>query len=273
MSLVIIATLTAGVAGAVKMVQSARLNNARSITVNSPVTKIPGLVAWYETSRKESFNSNEAHDDGQISAWYDVSPGSITKQKNTLTRTASSAVTYQLNGISKLPSVHFADAGTRRLSVSSFYQGTSSQNTIFIVLKPYIIVFGNACHMIDSGSGTYSSFSILPIGIHMYLGANADAVATNCCSVNESYIIAAYFNSSYSKSYVNDAVNKVGNINVNPGTNVLDGLTVGNNLDGGYPFTGLISEVIVYNRPLDLQERRNVMSYLSNKYNITVAGL
>ena len=272
-SLVVIAVLMSIVSQGVKIIASSKLSTARSLTSKSPVPNITGLLAWYETTSTDSFKTIETSDGSQITTWYDISPDSIPEKKNTLTRVASSAVIYQASGINKIPSVYFVDAGTRRLSISTLYQGTSTQNTVFAVLKPFSVSVGFNGHVFDSGSADYSTFSLLPTGIHRYSGINTDAVASNCCSANENYIMSVYYNGSSSKTYVNDAINKVGGVNVNPGTSVVTGITVGNNLDGGYPFDGLVSEIIVYDRILKIQERKDIMRYLGKKYGIKVNGI
>ena len=258
------------VAGGANLIMSAKLSSARSLTARSPVPKIAGLVAWYETSRLESFKASEAVDDGQISAWYDVGPGSITKKYNTLTRTASSAVIYQQSGINRLPSISFNGSG--RISVSSFYQGKSTQNTIFFVSSPYSL--SNTPAPIDSGNSfTATPISYLSNGIRLYAGNNANFTTSDCCSTNSSYIIAAYFNRTSSKAYINDAKTMIGGVVGSPGSNLMDGLTIGTDRVGSFQFTGLISEVIIYNRPLETQERKDVMNYLSQKYGIAVNGI
>jgi len=269
-SLVVIAILMTIVAGGANLIMSAKLSSARSLTARSPVPKISGLVAWYETSRLESFKANEAVDDGQISAWYDVGPGSITKKYNTLTRTASSAVIYQQSGINRLPSISFN--GTGRISVSSFYQGKSAQNTIFFVSSPYSL--SNTPAPIDSGNSfTATPISYLINGIRLYAGNNADFTTSGCCSTNSSYIIATYFNRTSSKAYIHDAKTMIGGVVGNSGSNLMEGLTIGTDRIGSFQFTGLVSEVIIYNRPLETQERKDVMNYLSQKYGIAVTGI
>jgi len=269
-SLVVIAILMSIVAGGANLIMSAKLSSARSLTARSPVPKISGLVAWYETSRLESFKASEAVDDGQISAWYDVGPGSITKKYNTLTRTASSAVIYQQSGINRLPSISFNGSG--RISVSSFYQGTSTQNTIFFFSSPYSL--SNAPTPVDSGNSfTATPISYLSNGIRIYAGTVADFATSGCCSTNSNYIVAAYLNRTSSKTYINDAKTMAGGTMRNPGISTMDGLTIGTDRVGSYPFTGLVSEVIIYNRPLETQERKDVMNYLSQKYGIAVNGI
>lgn len=268
-SLLIIALIMSIIAGSIKLISSSRLTNARSLTLRSPVPNISGLVAWYETSRLESLKPKETLENAQISAWYDTSPESIAKQKNTLTRTASSAVTYQENGVNKIPGIYFDGSG--RLSVSNFYQGTTSQNTIFIVAKPATIT------NIIIGSGSTNAA----------IGQNHTAFSLNCGTLvntgtvtnpinnitHSPYIAAIYLNSVSSGVYFNDATNIAGGSSVNPGNAVLTGLSVAATRTDELFFSGVISEIIIYNRPLQSQERRDVMGYLAQKYNLKISGL
>jgi prepilin-type N-terminal cleavage/methylation domain-containing protein len=272
-SLLIIALLMSIVAGSIKLISSSRLTNARSLTSRSPVPNIPGLVAWYETSRLESFKPTEAVEDGQISAWYDTSPESITKQRNTLSRTASAAVTYQPNGIGKLPGVYFN--GTNSISLTNFYQGTSTQNTIFFVAKPLALSSSIVSMVVDSGcGGPIASVALFQsASIEFHLQNTAYPALPSMASTGTDYLIAAYYNGASSRAYVNDATNMAGGTTFNLGTtNVLTGLSVGGRCTD-YTFNGLVSEVIIYNRPLQNQERRDVMSYLAQKYNLKISGL
>ncbi len=273
-SLVVVSLLMAMVSQGIKMVASSRLTTARSLTSKSPVPTIPGLIAWYETTSVDSLKAGEAVDGKQISTWYDISPDSIPARKNTLTRTASVAVIYKSDGINKIPSVYFNGSG--RIALTDFHQGYTSQNTVFFVARAHNFTDG---HVIDSGHTDVDGsqvcvIALIPTGIYMYLGRiGGHAAATNCCRVNADYIVAAYLNGSLSKSYVNTASTMTGNTTVNPGTIPLKGITVGADRNNAFNLTGLVSEVIVYNRILQLQERKDVMGYLSKKYGIVVTGL
>ena len=273
-SLVVVSLLMAMVSQGIKMVASSRLTTARSLTSKSPVPTIPGLIAWYETTSVDSLKAGEAVDGKQISTWYDISPDSIPARKNTLTRTASVAVIYKSDGINKIPSVYFNGSG--RIALTDFHQGYTSQNTVFFVARAHNFTDG---HVIDSGHTDVDGsqvcvIALIPTGIYMDLGRiGGHAAATNCCRVNADYIVAAYLNGSLSKSYVNTASTMTGNTTVNPGTIPLKGITVGADRNNAFNLTGLVSEVIVYNRILQLQERKDVMGYLSKKYGIVVTGL
>jgi type II secretory pathway pseudopilin PulG len=275
--LILIGILIAGVAKSGTLVMAARLSAARSLTLKSTVPSISGLVAWYETSLSTSLKTSEALDGKQITTWYDISPNSLAEQKNKLTRTASSTVLYQVSGINKIPSIKFSGAANAMLAgLTDFYQYRSlAKCSIFFVAMPLTSSLGIIA---DGGSGAYgvSLVAINPPNIYFNLttgvstgtGSNPASIASN-----GSYITAAYFNGATSGAYVNNAATMAGGGTINPGTNTLRGLTIGAGRDGSSGFNGLISEVIVYDRLLQIQERKDVMKYLSKKYGIATTGL
>jgi prepilin-type N-terminal cleavage/methylation domain-containing protein len=279
----IIGVLIVGVIGGTGLIRSATLSSARSFTVKSVVPQITGLVAWYETSLKESLKAAEASDGNQISAWYDVSPaalalqryditpGSATGQRNVLSRTASSAVTYQDLAINDVPAIYFNGSGN--LSLSAFYQGDLAQSTIFLVIRPTSVgttLFDSYSSGSSASIGISSSTVNLNAGSSVSTGTSSNAAAFN---IGNDYIIAAYLNGSSSKAYVNDAATSAGNANIDAGSNSITGLTIGSNKSSSSAFVGLISEVIIYDHPLQIQERRDVFKYLSYKYKISVTGI
>ncbi len=297
--LLIISVMVVGIVKGGHLVSLARLMNARSFTSNSPVPKISGLLAWYETSMKASLSESEVYEDAPITAWYDISPNSIANQRNTLTLMGQALapapvcaigdsctintitpITYQPDGIGKLPSLKFN--GTGPLTLPDFYQGSLRQRTIFVVAK-LTSWGGGAVELFDytcGGSTYFADLYLSPSSI--YTGSALFGTSTNPAniSIGKDILIVAYINGSSTKLYQNNG----GTDNV--GAMIGGGAVTGPSVDskgltigadrcnvGPYGFVGLISEVIVYNRPLKLQERKDVMSYLSKKYQITVTGL
>ncbi len=273
--ILIIGLITVGIINGVSLLYSSRLNTARTLTANARLNDIEGLVAWYETTMIDSFKKEEVTDDAQISAWQDISASSIAGQKNRMTRTASSGVALQTKGINWLPSVRFGSSAY--ITLSSFYQGTSTRNTIFMVMRPTSAISTTAVVLLDSfSSGSTCLIGIRSTGIYLNAGSAVyTGTSTNAASFvnNNNYIIAAYINDTASAAYSNNATTSAGSANIAPGTNQLSGLTIGATKAGSTPFTGLISEIIIYNRILQQHERKAVMSYLSKKYNITVTGI
>lgn len=273
--IVIIGLLVVGVTKGVTIVRSGRIAAARTITANSQIGTISGLIAWYETSLMGSVKSNESIDGAQISEWRDINPPSVLEQKNKMTKTAGSNLVYLADGINHLPSMQFSSSGI--ISLSNFYQGNSVQNTIFIVFSPTVAPSASEMTLLDSySSASTSSVGIKNNAISLNAGfAVSTGTATNSASFSNrgAYIIAAYLDSSRSRAYVNNATTSAGNSQIDAGTNPLTGLTVGANKLGASSFTGLISEIIIFDHVLQIDQRKAVMSYLSKKYRIYVTAL
>ncbi|MES2961327.1 MAG: LamG-like jellyroll fold domain-containing protein [Pseudomonadota bacterium] len=273
----VIGVLITGITQGSGMIKTARLANARSMTSRSPTLDISGLTAWYEPTLKSSFKDSESIDASQTTEWRDNSPGSIVLTKNKLSRSAGSDVVYKESGINNLPTLLFSGASSANIALANFYQGTSLQNTIFLVFRPLFATSSTAITLLDSSSSnSTSSVSIKSTAVNLNAGTSADTgTGTNAASFanGNDYIVAAYFNSSSSQVFVNNAATSAGSATINPNTNQLGGLTIGTNKSGTSGFNGYISEIIVFNRPLKLQERKDVMSYLSKKYKISVTGL
>ena len=269
---VIIAILITGVVRGASMVKSSKLSTARSLTAKSIVPDIDGLVAWYETSSVDSLKDSQYFDGARTSEWYDISPGSLASQKNKLTRTASSAVTYKSDGINKIPSIYFSGTASN-ISLSSFYQGPTKAATVFVVFRPNSAISALKT-IVDGASATYS-LSINSTVVTLNAGTSVSTgTATNSASFTNgvSYIVAAYFNGASSAAYVNNVITKTGGAVIDAGSaNAFNGIFIGSTkTTASNFFTGFVSEVIVYNRPLKIDERRAVFRYLSNKYKIAV---
>ncbi len=272
----VIGLITVGIIKGTSLIRSSQLSSARSLTVKSRISEISGMVAWYETSMIESLNPAQTTDLSQITEWRDISPGSIAAQKNKLTRGASNTVTYKTEGINDLPSINFSSSGS--ISLAAFYQGGIGQNTIFVVMRPTVAVGGTTLTLVDShsSSSTNSMFGIISNKIWFDLGSSLGTAAVSnvpAFTANSNYIVASYYDNTNSKAFVNNATSMAGGTVISPGTNQMNGLTIGSNRTNTTPFTGLISEVIIFDRPLPIEERKSVMSYLSKKYKITVSGI
>lgn len=271
---IIIGVLVSGVVAGAGMVRSSKVANARLFTTKAVVFEINGLTAWYEASLKDSFNGNQMSDGTAVTKWFDISPGSNSNvasstKKNELT--SDGGTTFIANGINGTPSIRFSGASSANFTTASFYQGTSLQNTVFLVLHPLATLSSTAQVVADSGASGSPTSSVGLKNDAIALNAGASANITTSLAAGTDYAIAAYFNDTVSQAFINSATTSAGSGST--GTNQLTGLTVGTDKSGANGFNGLISEIIVYNRPLKLQERKDVMNYLSKKYKITVTGL
>lgn len=288
--LIIIGIITVGVLKGTGLVSSAKLNTARSLTARSVVQNIDGLVAWYESTSFDSFDAADASDGHTISNWYDISPDSIPQKKNKLTAKTGN-VTYVKKGINEVPSLQFSSSGSvTNLQLSSFYQGSTAQNTVFIVFQQNARTYVSSYDrwIIDSySSASTTSFGYSDVsGVDdIRLNGGSATIATGSTDApsfidGKSYIAAIYYDGTYSKAYLNNTATTVGagylgSGVTNPGSNSLTGLTVGSLKDdtSASRFVGLISEIIIYNRVLKDSERKDIFRYLAKKYNIAVSGI
>jgi len=272
--LAIIGILVAGVTQGVGLISSSRLANARANTVNSGIGKMAGLVAWYETSLKDSLKAGETYDGAQSTEWYDINPSSLPLKKNKMTKSAGADAVYRLNGINKVPAIEFNGSG--KFTLTTFWQGATSQATVFIVFRTNYNPSATQVTLFDAAAAQSTfSLGIKSTNVSLNAGTAVDTgTGSNPASFGggREYVVAAYFNSNNSSAYVNNVATTAGNGVINSGTNALNGLTIGTNKSGSAGFTGMISEVIIFNRPLKLQERKDVMGYLAKKYRISVTG-
>jgi type II secretory pathway pseudopilin PulG len=265
--LVIIGTIILGISKGLGMVEASRLNGARSQTIKSAVNEVEGLIGWWETSLKESFEASESLTSQQIGNWHSIDSHSIIDQSNSLTTTASSAITYEEDGINNLPSINFD--GTSTLSIDDLTNGDFDQATIFLVVRPTTI--GTPSTIFDSADSNKAiaidsdQIGLESSGSFVYTGTTTNSASF---TTGNNYIITAYFNGSSSKAYLNDAQSTTGGANLTITKTATSGISI-----GASSFNGLVSEVIIYNRPLKLQERIDVTRYLAKKYDITATGI
>jgi len=268
----VIGILITGATQGYNLVKSAQISNARGITSKSPIAQIQGLIAWYETSLKESINSSELRDGANITAWKDIGPSSILNGNNKLTTISSANITYSQSAINKIPSIKFN--GSSKLSLANFAQGPSSQATIFLVIKPNYVTDTTYYKTIFDGNSASFSFSIKSDMVQLNAGSlSSSASAVNSFLIAKEYVIAVYFNGSNSKVFINNTDSPIGGSILNPGPNQLSGINIGANMAGNNGFSGHISEVVVFNRVIKNAERKEIFNYFSKKYKISITGL
>jgi len=274
----VIAILIVGASQGYGLVKSARISNARSITAKSPISQMPGLQAWYETTSKDSFEQSQVIDGAQLTKWKDISSSSILTGTNILTTTASPNVTYSQSSINKLPAVKFSGSG--KLSLLAFTQAYS-EATIFLVIKLNYVTDASNYKTIFDGFSTSDdfSFSIKNDMAQVYAGgtiagAHTNSVANSFLNSGE-YVIAIYFNGTSSKVFLNNTESTLGGNNniFDSGTKQLVGLTLGTNKSGNLGFNGFISEVAIFNRAIKSSERKEIFNYFSKKYKIDITGV
>lgn len=270
--LLVIGILMVGVSQGYNIVRSAQISNARSITAKSPILQIQGLLAWYETSWKESLIQSELKDGNNISAWKDISPNSILNGYNQLTTTPSTNITYTQSSINKIPAIKFT--GSSKLSLGTFTQGASSQATVFLVVKLNYVPDTTNYKTIFDGNSADFSFSIKSDGVQLNTGTAVATTYASGFSNSGEYVVAIYFNGSNSKVFINNTNSMISSSDIASSTaNQLTGITLGATRLGSLGFAGYISEVAIFNRVIKAGERKEIFNYFSKKYKIDITGV
>jgi prepilin-type N-terminal cleavage/methylation domain-containing protein len=272
--LMLIGIIVGGIMQGANLVTSSRLASARSLTSKSPIGNISGLIGWYESSSKNSVLVTQAIDSTNISEWSDISPSSIINKKNKLTKTSNSNITFSIASINKIPAINFKN--NEKISLNNFYQGSLNRATICVVFRPNFTPSSNPAVLVDSYFNQ-SSFSLAiknnAVNLNAGIDVNTSTASNSANFINgRDYILCSVFNGSQSGVYVNDAINLTGGSLINAGSNFMNGLTIGSDRNGSNAFSGLIAEVIIFNRPLKIQERRDVMLYLAKKYRVNIVS-
>lgn len=274
--ILVIGILIAGLMQASKLLTKFRILTAQTLTQSSPVSSIKDLTLWLEPTDSISFtNANGNYDvqDGDtISSWNDINL-QLPYKKNLIQSNSSLQPIYKLEGINNLPSLFFDGAddyleNTLSTAIGEHY----NHYTMFMIWKTNRnsttqVIFhqrGTSC------SGDYAG---------IFLNMRNSLVYGWGCGGGDTPTYAYVPNVAYGTIYKvdGDIVNNVmlygDGLSTSTQQNVLnvgaDAMTVGSG-DGRYYFQGLVSEVIVYNRALSLEEINSVREYLMKKYNITI---
>lgn len=250
--LVIIGIMVVGISSGRSLIKSAKVSAARSATLSTQIVSIPGMIAWFESSTKDSFRRSESVDESQITTWFNIAPSGFLFRNNLgvfgdpVTGAVVGNVSYEYEGINDIPAVRFVE--NSNISLNEFAASPLPESTLIIVFQNDI--------------GTDDAQAVLSAGNnqsieHDFLG-------------NVPYILMVNFNGVNSAAYINNT-SPLPTFDV--GTNLLDGVLIGSLSPIDQGLTGEISEVIIYNTSLSATQREDVFNYLSDKYKITVSGL
>jgi hypothetical protein len=273
--------LIAGVTQSSSLVGKFRLSSARSLTQNSPVASISGMVFWVDSVAEKSFDAADQDSADPLDSWYDLNPQSAVKN-HLLQSSGAAQPTYLKKGINSLPSVNFN--GT-----SQFFDFTSpglivsTSYTIFVVEQPlkttgtynyFIAPKSGGCTIstcFNMGhenltSGTYSFYVSHLANFIFTTSANIPGFSYRPGTTN---IHSTYYTIGGARKYFfkgtvgatgNNAAQLTGNTS----------MTIGNaaGFGGGF-YRGMIGEIIIYNRALLNEERWEVEKYLAKKWGVT----
>jgi prepilin-type N-terminal cleavage/methylation domain-containing protein len=306
--ILIIGIIVAGITQSSRLVTQSKLKSAQNLTSSSPVAAIKSVSLWLEPTLDASFPSS-LDDEAFITQWNDTNPQTPSKlyaipASASATLSGSSSIAYDSNGINGLPSIKFAGtastAGVLTVSttpvstVSPFFTETpvitvddpknANAFTAFIVYNVSSSAsFGNTYNILYNGIGSTTGgdgwgyyrangkryvviggASATPSPDGGLIQTNRPEIAAITFSGNTSNNTYVYINGSIGTS--TSSVSMTTTIR-KPTQRMLIGAAV---TAGTNSWEGLISEIIIFDSVLKNQDLKDVASYLSKKYGISL---
>ncbi|GDX36699.1 hypothetical protein LBMAG18_12100 [Alphaproteobacteria bacterium] len=272
--LMIIAILVVGVTQSSRLVGLSRLTVAKQLTQSSPVSSIRGLIGWFDSVSDKSFNTDDPDEGYRVMMWKDINPQEVLKN-NLVAADLDTAPVFRSNCINLLPCVEFNGA---RFLNNTINFSSANQVSIFAVFRSNALLPSTQSIIASRGPREPENISFVyginssPIDKIYYSTSGGDQVNSFSSDkitpqreyltyfIDDGFIVHHFLNDQFSTS--TSAVT---------GTKNLGLFTVGAWDDGSYTqelLNGSISELIIFNRALKIEERKEVEKYLTKKWKI-----
>jgi prepilin-type N-terminal cleavage/methylation domain-containing protein len=288
--ILIIGIIVASIIGGKKLVTLSNLSKARALTNSAPVAGIESLVAWYDTTSKDSFLIKPV-DGTTISTWKDINPQSNVKRD----AVAGNAPTYTENAINGLPALKF-NGSTNYLENVANNMVNSNQLSVFFVMSRLSFAASNNSGWLSIWTTGQTQDFDNGGSIAFYDGGNTTAnqsLSFNRCfgcggafdanqssshpGNNKAIIFSTIFDGANNNSYIYGAagINGAATVFTNPtstsGVFNIQNIRIGARQSAGAVgnfWNGYIGEIIIYDRGLSDFERGQVEQYLAKKWGI-----
>lgn len=287
--ILIIGIVVTGLASSSSLIRKYKLSNARSLTKASDVHSIEDLVFWLDATGENklvnSSNSAVISNNDTIKTWLDQNPKN-TPPVTFSEYTSGAGPTYLIDGINGLPTLSFnalADGTIYDGMVSPFSSSLNPREfTIFIVTQTMDPTTTWGTVLMTRG-GTFEGFNLYKkdsaLNWEFWLGNSTawdSTAADTSFSANTPYIITLRYtaNNTTAGIFRNGILKgSSSSLNFKPyrGSGAAGfgiGYPEGNGASWGYD--GYISEIIMFGRSLNNEERGSVEAYLAKKYRIKV---
>jgi prepilin-type N-terminal cleavage/methylation domain-containing protein len=273
--ILIIGILVAGVTSSSRLIKRMKITVAQNLTQSSPVPSIKDLAVWYESSLDKSFVDSEESDQTPITTWFDNNIQSSFKY-DFKQPTVANQPKFSEGIINGLPAVKFD--GTDDFMIANSVGINGKGFSAFVVgqrlaypgtWQTYLTGLAPS-QTDDCSTGSFIMF------------AEWSSAFGSCYSGNQ-WTYSNIAHPGNGTPYIYDLVVSPTNNSVFfNGANVtstnstftygFDSLRIGcrfSNGNGNF-LNGYISEIIIYARALNTEERKSVESYLSKKYSIKI---
>ena len=295
--ILIIGILVAGVTQSSRLVSRMKLLSVRSLTMNSPVPTIKDLYSWHETTSEASFDEIETSDGSTLTNWYDLNPQVSSGKVNFLQANAGQRPVYRSSAINGFAGVYFDGGKFLYTDINTPSVLGAGSATFFFVFRPqnayaqsFLITqtYSTCANNIEIGHTTGNQAGA-NFGIHS--GCNrATVTPPNILSNNTTSLMTMVLSSSQivNGGTANVKIFKDGGSEL---TLYADAGGYNSGLNGSYAvgnynlymgvrydwrntlnayFAGTISEVIIYSRSLNAEERQAVEKYLGKKWGLKI---
>jgi len=278
MVILIIGILIAGIAKGVDLYQETKLITARTLTQNSRVARIADLVAWFEPTAENVFSIGTTaftdirniNNNQQINRWKDSNALSLNRLDATQTN-ASNQPRVVIDNSVMLPVINFRNSQAQFLNLPD---GTvpfgNSPYSVIIVSK--IAGFGTFGIL---GSGTYgtnnstNAFRHSGDGTFVNYWWSLDIYSSaGSMRINRFQIVTTTYDLSNRRIYVDGALSRTLASSNRASTRFSN--TIGTT-NGNEYMNGDIAEIIIYQRAISDNERRDIENYLAKKWSIRIS--
>jgi len=298
--ILVIGILVIGITKGSRIISEAKIKSAMALTQASPAASMEGLVLWLDSVDKDTIASGTVSgnsygntaDGDSVVIWKDRNPQSVNKIE-LLAAADNNRPTYEKDGINKLPSIAF-DGGVQFLESSSEAPLSAGDNTFTYIIvwaaglsgqTDVQVLFDQGFSSADSYSG-HAGFALYET-VFGFGGYNNDfmpsELARSLLKAGQNHITTIVINptasgvasDSVASIFYDSTTASIGNSATGlQNLDIGEIFTVGtsaNDTGGLYNFNGMISELLVFNRPLKSVEIATIQSYLSQKYNIKLS--
>jgi prepilin-type N-terminal cleavage/methylation domain-containing protein len=298
--ILIIGIIVAGITQSSRLVTQSKLKSAQNLTSSSPVAGIKSVALWLEPTLDASFPF-PLDDEAFVTQWNDTNPQTPSKLYAIPASASSSLnIAYDSNGINGLPSIKFAGTASTAgvLTVSTTPVSTVAplftETPVITVDDPKNANAFTAfiVYNLDSTVGTPPIYTLLYNGVSGTTGwgyhrsaaaTRTVAIATTTTQTTTTTLATARaeiatitFSGNTSKNtklYINGGNGFITSSITDPGAAIVTPatrMTIGGSTTSTLPWKGLISEIIIFDSVLKNQDLKDVASYLSKKYGISL---
>jgi len=305
--IVILMIMIAGLMQSSRVVASMRITTARNVTQSSAMPWINYIVTWYDATAMDAFNDSETNDGNKISRWSGAEIR-YSDRINLNQSVDEKKPTYVSNGMYGLPSIKF-DGVDDHLISENLEQAilTYRSASVFIVFEPKSISSTEKRSILYQPSICGTEFD-LGYGFDGKKGNFGLASSSTACGtinattsgfdyvVPNEKIVASLIvyqapmikgDGSNIKIFRNGYGSSTANLKINDGYNsaliesnkkyadnsdriYLGAVKTSDNATPHSFFQGLLGEMIVFNRSLNNEDRKEIEKYLGKKWGIKV---